>query len=92
MRADHFQSWRREREAIEQKMDCLIVEGLPTSVEERRVRRMRFAALIEQREAAARKLLELARTSRHDKPSKRNAVGSSRRVPQGEQLEVKTRS
>jgi hypothetical protein len=74
MRADHFQSWRREREAIEQKMDCLIAEGLPTSVEERQVRRMRFAALIEQREAAARKLLELARTSRRDKSSKEEWV------------------
>ena len=78
MRADHFQNWRREREAIEHEMDRLIAEGLPTSIEERQVRRMRYAALIERREAAARKLLELARASRHDKSSRGSWLAGDR--------------
>ena len=64
MRHDAFQEWRREREAVEQEMDLLITAGLPASNEERQVRRTRFAALLERREAAARNLLHSDRTRR----------------------------
>jgi hypothetical protein len=57
MRVDAFHNWRRELEAVEQEMNSLIAQGLPASTEERQVRRTRFAALIERREAAARNLL-----------------------------------
>lgn len=58
---DAFQSWRGELEAVEQEMDRLIAAGLPASVEERQVRQTRFLALVERREAAARKLLQTDR-------------------------------
>src|SRR5262249_56193541 len=57
MRVDAFHNWRRELEAVEQEMNSLMAEGVPASSEERQVRRTRFAALIERREAAARNLL-----------------------------------
>src|SRR5262249_59573492 len=56
-RVDAFHNWRRELETVEQEMNSLMAEGLPASNEERHVRRTRFAALIERREAAARNLL-----------------------------------
>jgi hypothetical protein len=56
---------RRERDEVEQEMDHLIAAGVPTSVEERQVRRIRFAAWVERREAAARNLLQSDR--RRDK-------------------------
>ena len=67
MRHEAFQEWRREREAVEQEMDLLITAGLPASNEERQVRRTRFAALLERREAAARNLLHSDRTRRRDR-------------------------
>jgi hypothetical protein len=67
MRHDAFQEWRREREAVEQEMDLLITAGLPASNEERQVRRTRFAALLERREAAARNLLHSDRTRRRNR-------------------------
>jgi len=57
MRVDAFHNWRRELESVEQEMNSLMAEGVPASSEERQVRRTRFAALIERREAAARNLL-----------------------------------
>jgi hypothetical protein len=66
MRSDALQNWRREREAVEQEMDRLITEGLPASVEDRLVRQTRFVALVERREAAARKLLQSDWASRRD--------------------------
>ena len=66
MRSDALQYWRREREAVEQEMDRLITEGLPASVEDRQVRQTRFVALVERREAAARKLLQSDWASRRD--------------------------
>lgn len=66
MRSDALQNWRREREAVEQEMDRLITEGLPASVEDRQVRQTRFVALVERREAAARKLLQSDWASRRD--------------------------
>jgi hypothetical protein len=68
MRNAAFQNWRREREAIEQEMDLLITAGLPASNEERQVRRIRFAALLERREAAARNLLHSGWTGRDKSP------------------------
>ena len=47
-------------------MDRLITEGLPASVEDRQVRQTRFVALVERREAAARKLLQSDWASRRD--------------------------
>jgi hypothetical protein len=70
MHGDAFQNWRREREAIEREMDHLITEGMPVSIEERQVRRTRFVALIERREAAARELLHRGRASGRDKSPK----------------------
>jgi hypothetical protein len=64
---DAFQSWRRELEAVEQEMDRLIAVGLPASAEDRQVRQTRFVALVERREAAARKLLQSDWASRRDK-------------------------
>ena len=66
MRSDALQNWRCEREAVEQEMDRLITEGLPASVEDRQVRQTRFVALVERREAAARKLLQSDWASRRD--------------------------
>jgi hypothetical protein len=74
MHGDAFQNWRREREAIEREMDHLIIGGVPASIKERQVRRTRFAALIERREAAARELLHRSRASGRDK----SPTGSSR--------------
>jgi hypothetical protein len=68
MRNAAFQNWRREREAIEQEMDLLITAGLPASNEERQVRRIRFAALLERREAAARNLLHSGWAGRDKSP------------------------
>ena len=62
-----FQAWRHECDAIEQEMDRLIRTPVPPSTEERQVRRIQFAALVERREAAARKLIEADRDSHHNK-------------------------
>src|SRR5262245_26578827 len=64
---DAFQNWRRELDAVEQEMDRLIAAGLPASIAERQVRQTRFVALVERREAAARKLLQSDSASRRDK-------------------------
>jgi hypothetical protein len=52
-----FADWRREHDTIQAEMDQLVKSGCPSSKEERRIRNMQFAALIERREAAARKIL-----------------------------------
>jgi hypothetical protein len=52
-----FAEWRRECEAIEREMNRLISAGRPSSEDERQVRKLQFASLIERREAAARKLM-----------------------------------
>src|SRR5262249_25084151 len=74
MQGEAFQNWRRGREAIERKMHHLITGDVPASIEERQVRRTRFAALIERREAAARELLRRSRANGRDK----SPTGSSR--------------
>jgi hypothetical protein len=73
MRSDAFQTWRREREAVEQEMDRLITAGLPASVEERQVRQARFVALVERRDAAAHKLLQSDLASRRDQSPRASA-------------------
>jgi hypothetical protein len=65
MRDEAFQTWRRECEAVEREMDRLISGGVPASPEERQVRRMRFTALVERREAAARRLIQTDRDRYH---------------------------
>jgi hypothetical protein len=75
MRNAAFQNWRREREAIEQEMDLLITAGLPASNEERQVRRIRFAALLERREAAARNLLHSGWAGRDKSPGAASGPG-----------------
>jgi len=75
MRNAAFQNWRREREAIEQEMDLLITAGLPASNEERQVRRIRFAALLERREAAARNLLHSGWAGRDKSPDVASGPG-----------------
>jgi len=52
--------WKSECEIIHREMDNLLNTnrpGWPGTVEERRVRHLQFMALIERRDAAARKLL-----------------------------------
>jgi hypothetical protein len=75
MRDRDFQDWQRERDAVEQEMDHLIAAGVPASLEERQVRRTRYAALIERREAAARNLLQSDR--RRDKSPRGASRGAS---------------
>src|SRR6516162_9181023 len=41
-----FQSWRNERDAVEAEMNVLLQAGLTISPEDRRVRAMRFIALV----------------------------------------------
>ena len=52
-----LEEWRRERETVESEMARLIASLATASKEERDVRRAQFMALIERREAAARKIL-----------------------------------
>src|ERR1700694_424696 len=75
MRDRDFQDWRRERDAVEQEMDHLIAAGVPASLEERQVRRTRYAAFIERREAAARNLLQSDR--RRDKSPRGGSSATS---------------
>jgi hypothetical protein len=63
-----FQNWKRECEEIEREMDRLITAGRPGSAEERQVRQLQFAALIERRDAASRSLLQADTAGRRHKP------------------------
>lgn len=53
-----FHIWKAEQSAIEAEMNELMTAGPTTSADERQVRRIRFMALVERREAAARALLQ----------------------------------
>ncbi len=54
-----FQDWTRERDAVEREMNLLL--GSPrATLEDRRVRQIQFAALIERRNAAMQNLLQSA--------------------------------
>ena len=61
MPGEPLSSWRQECDAIEQEMDRLVRSPVPASDEERQVRRGRFAALVQRREDAARKLIQADR-------------------------------
>ena len=52
-----FEAWRHERETVEREMNRLISSVGSGSKEDRDTRRTQFQALIERREAAARKIL-----------------------------------
>ena len=54
---EDFDKWRRERELVEAEMNRIIGTVLSGTKEDRTVRAAQFAALIERREAAARKVL-----------------------------------
>jgi hypothetical protein len=54
--------WRREIEAIHAAMDELLSAARRSAPEERPVREMQFAALVERRAAADRAFLDAART------------------------------
>ena len=60
MRDDAFLDWKRERVAIEREMDVLLKAAPRATLEDRRVRQIQFAALIERRNAAMRNLLQSA--------------------------------
>jgi hypothetical protein len=95
MRVDAFHNWRRELEAVEQEMNSLIAQGLPASSQERQVRRTRFAALIERREAAARNLLRSDIVSRRSKvptraPSPGDHVIAPAHAPGGPEGQAET--
>lgn len=63
MQNEAFQNWRTEREAIEAEMTALLQTELIVLPEDRRVRTMRFMALLERRDVAARHLLATVRRS-----------------------------
>jgi hypothetical protein len=50
--------WRSEVEAIHREMDDLFKAGWPETAAERQVRQIQHLALIERRDAAARRLLQ----------------------------------
>jgi hypothetical protein len=52
-----FEAWRQERDVVEKEMNRLITSILSGAKEDRDIRRAQFQALIERREAAARKVL-----------------------------------
>ena len=54
---EDFDKWRRERELVEAEMNRIIGTVLTGTKEDRTIRAAQFAALIERREAAARKVL-----------------------------------
>jgi hypothetical protein len=68
MHDNAFQTWRRERDAVEEEMNRLITASPFGSMAERQVRRFQFEALIERREAAARNLLQADRAARERHP------------------------
>ena len=57
MAETEFEAWRAECKAVHKEMDRLLLTGRPQSSEERQIRQLQFAALIERRDAAARSLL-----------------------------------
>ena len=57
MAETEFEAWRAECQAVHKEMDRLLLAGRPQSPEERQIRQLQVAALIERRDAAARSLL-----------------------------------
>jgi hypothetical protein len=72
-----FQTWKREREAVEKEMDRLVAAGRPASPEERQVRQLRFAALIARRDAAARNLLKADAEALRSRPWRKGPTPAS---------------
>jgi hypothetical protein len=60
---DAFRDWRRERDAVEDEIKLLLASR-QASVADRRIRQPQFLALLERRNAAARKLLATGRNNR----------------------------
>jgi hypothetical protein len=52
-----FVDWKNECEAIHAEMDQVLRSGWLCTTDERQVRRLQYLALIERRDAAARKFL-----------------------------------
>ena len=73
-----LRNWQRERDAVEAEMNALLASGFPASPAERQVRQVRFRALIERREAAARDLLQFDRSVRHHK-----STAAQAEIPKG---------
>ena len=73
-----LRNWQRERDAVEAEMNALLASGFPGSPAERQVRQVRFRALIERREAAARDLLQFDRSVRHHK-----STAAQAEIPKG---------
>jgi hypothetical protein len=71
---DAFQHWFVERSAVEAQMDELITGGLPSAREERQARHLRFLALLERRDVAARELLRAARGSQKSREAHRESI------------------
>jgi hypothetical protein len=61
--SEAFQVWSNERDTVDAEMSALFTTDLLAAPEERQVRKMRFMALVERRDAAARGLLEPVRRS-----------------------------
>jgi hypothetical protein len=61
--SEAFQAWSSERDRVDAEMNALFTTDLLAAPEERQVRKMRFMALVERRDAAARGLLEPVRQS-----------------------------
>jgi hypothetical protein len=60
---DAFRDWRRERDAVEDEIKLLLASR-QASAADRRIRQPQFLALLERRNAAARKLLATGRNNR----------------------------
>jgi hypothetical protein len=60
---DAFQDWKRERDAVEDEIKLLFASR-QASAADRRIRQPQFLALLERRNAAARKLLATGRSNR----------------------------
>jgi hypothetical protein len=76
-----FQHWARERDSVEAQMDEILAAGVPRSMDERQARQMRFLALIERRDDAARLLLDDLRRRRTQGPvSQSDAYVTARQV------------
>jgi hypothetical protein len=68
MHSDVYQDWSRERDAVEQEMTLLLKSAPGASLEDRRVLQIQFSALVERRDAAMRRLLQLSLPIRHSMP------------------------
>jgi hypothetical protein len=75
MHSDAYQDWSRERDAVEQAMTLLLKSAPGASLEERRVLQIQFSALVERRDAAMRRLLQLSLPIRRSVAAQLNREG-----------------